>query len=568
VFQAHVQQEILPRVSGVFRRELEGQHLTLLPASSGLSIIGRTYEKPLLLLMVVVALVLLISCANVANLVMARNSSRQREIDVRLAIGASSRRIVSQLFTEALVIALLGAVGGVLVARWACTLMVGLLPEFRIPVVFDLRPDSTVLGFTVGVAGLAAVLFGLTPAVRACRMGGNLLSQSGVRTTGRALTGKLLVAGQLALSLLLLIGASLFLGTMRNLRSIDMGFRPQNVIAIDVSFPRGTSADRIRQTYQQIQARLESHPGVVYASYAFPGIYASGGWFSPVEVEGRPAAPGSDNEVWLLAVGGGFFETTGMGLLQGRYLTTHDLSGPPVAVVNDRLTRQYFGDASPIGRRIRLPGFKPDLREIVGVVRDAYHYGARENPKPMVYLPDAKEGVFLVRVDANTRLASSGIRQAVSAADSTAQVEYIRQLSTIVEGTFNRERFIAALSTAFGMLATLLACIGLYGVMACHLSRRTSELGIRMALGALPRHIKWLAFRETIVLVLVGSGIGIAGAVVGTRYVSGMLYGMEPVEVSVVAGSTLLLSVVALAAGFLPARRAAHVDPMVALRHE
>ena len=188
------------------------------------------------------------------------------------------------------------------------------------------------------------------------------------------------MAGQLALSLLLLIGASLFLGTMRNLRSIDLGFRPQNVMAIDLSFPRGTSADRIRLTYQQIQARLESHPGVVSASYAWPGIYASGGWFSPAEVEGRPAAPGEDDEVWLLAVGGGFFETMGMGLREGRYLNSHDLSGPPVAVVNDRLTRHYFGDTSPIGRRIRLPGFKPELREIVGVVRDAKHYGARESP--------------------------------------------------------------------------------------------------------------------------------------------------------------------------------------------
>ena len=330
--------------------------------------------------MVVVALVLLISCANVANLVMARNSSRQREIDVRLAIGASRRRIVSQLFTEALVIAVLGAVCGGLVARWACGLLVGLLPESRIPIVFDLRPDSTVLGFTVGVAVLTAVLFGLAPAVRACRAGGSLLSQSGIRTTGRSLTGKILVAGQLALSLLLLIGASLFLGTVRHLRSIDLGFRPQSVMAIDVSFPRGTSADRIRQTYQQVQARLESHPGVVSASYAWPGIYASGGWFSRAEVEGRAAAPGEDNDVWLLAVGGGFFETMGMGLLEGRYLNAHDLSGPPVAVVNDRLTRQYFGDTSPIGRRIRLPGFKPELREIVGVVGDAKHYGARENP--------------------------------------------------------------------------------------------------------------------------------------------------------------------------------------------
>jgi predicted permease len=568
VFQAHLKREILPGVSAHFRPVLEGQHLTLRPASSGLSAIGRTYEKPLLLLMAVVALVLLISCANVANLVMARNSSRQREISVRLAIGASHRRIASQLFTEALVIALLGAVCGVLVASWACRLLVSLLPGPRVPLVFDLRPDLTVLGFTAGVAVVTAILFGLAPAVRVCRADGALISQSGTRTTARSLAGRMLVAGQLALSLILLIGAGLFLGTMRNLRSIDLGFRPENVMTFELSFPRGTSAERIRETYQQIQERLESHSGVVSASYAWPGIYASGGWSSPAEAEGGPAVPGEDNEVGLIAVGANFFETIGMGLLQGRCLNTHDLTGPPVAVVNERLARHFFGNTSPIGRHIKLPGNKPELREIVGVVRDAKHYGAREHPWRMVYLPGGKEGSFLVNVRAETRLVSSYIREAVSAADRTAQVERIRQLPAVVEDTFSRERLIAALSTAFGALATLLASIGLYGVMAYQLSRRTSELGIRMALGARPVHIKWLALRETVLLVLAGSAIGVGGAVAAMRYVSSMLYGVNPAEGSVVAGSTLLLSAVALAAGFLPARRASRIDPMTALRHE
>jgi predicted permease len=568
VFHAHLKRDVLPSVSAHFRPLLEAQHVALRPASSGMSIPGRRYEKPLLLLMAVVALVLLISCANVANLVMARNSSRQREINVRLAIGASRRRIVSQLFTEALVIALLSAVLGVIVATWACRLLVSLLPESRVPLVFDLRPDLTVLGFTAGVAAVTAILFGLAPAVRACWESGSLISQSGTRTTARSLSSKILVAGQLALSLLLLIGAGLFLATMRNLRSIDLGFRPQNVMTFELSFPRGTSAERIRQAYEQIQERLGSHPGVVSASYAWPGVYASGGWSSPAEAEGRPAAPGEDNEVGLIAVGADFFETIGLDLLRGRYLNARDLAGLPVTVVNERLARHYFGDTSPIGRRIRLPGLKPELREIVGVVRDAKHYGAREHTWRMAYLPGAKEGSFLVRVHSSASLLGSDIREAASAADSTAQVEHIRQLPAIVEGTFSRERLIATLSTAFGTVATLLACIGLYGVMAYHLSRRTSELGIRMALGAQPGHIKWLAFRETLVLVLAGGAIGIVGSVAATRYVSGMLYGMKPVDVSVVAGSTLLLSAVALAAGFLPARRAARIDPMVALRYE
>jgi predicted permease len=568
VFHAHVRREILPGASAHFRRVLEGQHVTLRPASSGMSIIGRQYEKPLLLLLAVVALVLLICCANVANLMMARNFSRQREINVRLAIGASRRRIVSQLFTEAVVIALVGAVCGVIVARWACRLMISLLPESRIPLVFDLRPDSAILGFTAGVAVVTAILFGLAPAMRACRDNGTLISQGDTRTTVRSLSSKMLVAAQLALSLLLLIGAGLFIGTIRNLRSIDLGFRPQNVMTFDVLFPRGTSAERIRETYLQIQKRLESHPGVVSASYAWPGIYGSGGWSSPAEAEGRPAAPGEDNEVGLIAVGADFFETIGMGLLQGRYLNTHDVTGLPVAVVNDRLARHYFGDTSPIGRRIKLPGNTPELREIVGVVRDAKHYGARERTWRMVYLPGAKEGNFLVRVNTDTRSVGSFIREAVSAADSRAQVEHIRQLPALVEGTFGRERLIAALSTAFGALATLLACIGLYGVMAYHLSRRTSELGIRMALGAQPGHIKWLALRETVLLVLAGSAIGVGGAIAATRYVSNMLYGVKPAEVSVIVVSMLVLSTVAMVAGYVPARRASRIDPMTALRNE
>jgi predicted permease len=568
VFQAHLKREILPGVSPHFRPILGGQHITLRPASSGLSMIGRRYEKPLLLLMAVVALVLLVSCANVANLIMARNASRQREINIRLAIGASRRRIVSQLFTEALLIALLGAVCGVLVASWACRLLISLLPESQVPLVFDLRPDSTVLGFTAGVAIVTAILFGLAPAMRACRTDGTLISQSGTRTTARSLNGKMLVAGQLALSLLLLIGAGLFLQTIRNLRSIDLGFRPQNVMTFDLSFPRGTSAERIRQAYQQIQERLESHPGFFSASYAWPGIYDSGGWSSRAEAEGRPAAPGEDNEVGLIAVGADFFETIGLSLLQGRYLNRHDLNGSPVAVVNERLARHYFGDTSPIGRHIKLPGNKPELREIVGVVRDAKHYGAREHPWRMVYLPGAKEGSFLVRSLADSPLVSAYVREVVSAADRTAQIERIRQLPAVVEGTFSRERLIAFLSTAFGALATLLACIGLYGVTAYHLSQRTSELGIRMALGAQAGHIKWLAFRETLLLVLSGSAIGIGGAVAATRYVSSMLYGVQPAEGSVFAGSILLLSTVALAAGFLPAWRASRIDPLTALRHE
>ena len=275
-----------------------------------------------------------------------------------------------------------------------------------------------------------------------------------------------------------------------------------------------------------------------------------------------------DNEAGLIAVGATFFETMGMSLLQGRFLDARDQPGQPVAVVNERLARHFFAGTSPIGQRIRLPGLEPELREIVGVVRDARHYGARAQPWRMVYLPGAKEGNILVRTRADASAVGSSIREAVSAVDRTAHVERILDLPTVVDDSFGSERLIAALSSSFGALATLLACIGLYGVMAYHLSRRTSEIGIRMALGAQPGHITWMAFRETLTPVFAGSVIGIIAAFAATRYVTAMLYGVEPVDASVVAASTFLLIVVALAAGFLPARRASRVDPVVALKYE
>ena len=439
VFRAHVARDVLPGVPPHFQRILEAQHIRLRPAGSGLSTLGRRYEKPLQLLMAVVALVLLISCANVANLVLARNAARQHEITLRLALGASRGRILSQLFVESLLLALSGAAAGVALAVWANGALISLLPEPQVPLALDLRPDRTVLGFTSAVAVATALVFGLAPALRAYRTSRDRALNSGRRTTGHSLTGRLLVLAQLGLSLLLLIGAGLFLETIRNLKAIDLGFRPENLLTFDVSFPRGTPAERIRQTYQQIQERLASRPGVMAASYSAPGLYEGGGWSSPMETEERRAAPGEDNEVALMAVGPGFVRTIGLELRQGRDLTAYDHSGPPVAVVNETLARRYFGPTSPIGRRIRLPGNQPELREIVGVVGDARHLGARERVWPQVYLPQTMQGsLVVVRSTADARLAGPSIREVVLAVNGTAQVERVQQLDAIVDGTLQQ----------------------------------------------------------------------------------------------------------------------------------
>jgi predicted permease len=572
VFRAHVAEKLLPGTSPHWKPVLETQHATLRPASSGLATTGRQFRKTLLLLLAVVALVLLISCANVANLMLARNAARQQEMSVRLALGASRARIVSQLFTESLLLSLAGGAGGVLLATWGTTLLVSLLPQSRLQLAFDFGPDFTVLGFTAAIAMASAMLFGLAPALRACQ-GGALTLGSGQRTTGRSIGGRLLVAGQLALSLLLLVGAGLFLGTLRNLKRSDLGFRPEHVVTFDLSFPAGTAKDRIAQSYTQIKERIESHPGVIAASYFWPSIYEQGGWSVGITAEGHPETPGEDNDVGAISAGPGFFEALGLRLLQGRYLNAQDIADkPPVVVVNESLARSYFGNASPIGHRIRFPWRPPVVREIVGVVGDAKHYGVREKTWRMVYVPTWKEGSFLVRANVDPRLLSGILREEVPAVDKLAQIEQIRPLETIVDNMVFQERLTATLSTGFGVLALLLAAIGLYGVMAYAVSRRTNELGIRMALGAQRRDVQWLVLRESIRLILMGIAIGLTAAIALTRalssVISGMLYGIKPTDVPVFAGSVLLLVVVAVLAGFLPAWRASRTDPMVALRHE
>ena len=572
VFRAHVAEKLLRGASPRWKPVLETQHVTLRQASSGLATTGRQFEKALLLLLAVVALVLLISCANVANLMLARNAARRQEISVRLALGAGRARIVSQLFTESLLLSLAGAAGGVLLAVWGTSLLVSMLPQSRLPLAFDFHPDSRVLGFTAAIAIASSLLFGLTPALRACQ-GGALALGSGQRTTGRSIGGRLLVAGQLALSLLLLVGAGLFLGTLRNLKRSDLGFRPEHVLTFDLSFPAGTAKDRLPQSYTQIKERLESHPGVIAACYFWPSIYDQGGWSVGIQAEGHPATPGEDNDVGAISAGPGFFEAIGLRLLQGRYLNAQDIAGkPPVVVVNQSLARSYFGNDSPIGRRIRFPGRPPVFREIVGVVGDAKHYGVREKTWRMVYVPGRQGGSFLVRANVDARLLSGIIRDEVSAADKLAQIEQIRPLETVVDNMISRERLTATLSTGFGALALLLAAIGLYGVMAYTVSRRTNELGIRMALGAQRGDVQWLVLRESIRLILAGVAIGVSAAVVLARALSsviaGMLYGVKPTDATIFAGSALLLVAVAVLAGFLPAWRASRIDPMIALRHE
>jgi predicted permease len=571
-FRAHLAESVRPNAAPQWKSLLDIQHITLRPAASGLATTGRKYEKSLVVLFAVVAIVLLISCANIANLILARNTARQQEIVVRLAMGASRRRIARQLFTENLILSLSGAVCAGILATWSTRLLVSLLPQSTGPIAFNLKPDFAVLGFTAAIAVLTAILFGLGPALRSSNERPEASLCGGRRITGSALSGRILLAGQLALSLPLLVAAGLFLETLRNLETSDLGFRPENVVTFDISFPKDAADARVRQAYAQIQRRLESHAGVIVAGYASGGIYGEGGWMGGVEVEGHVNAPGEDDVVGLIAVSPGLFEAAGMGLLQGRYINAQDGSkSPSVAVVNQSFARYYFANASPIGRHVTL--FEEKLaREIVGVVRDARHYGIRERAWPMVYLPDSKPGAFYVRTSLSALALSSIIRGEVTATDKIAQVERVRPFEVDVEDMISPERMTAILSAVFGGLACLMVSIGLYGVVAYGVSRRANEFGIRIALGARQSDIRRLVLGQTLLVVLGGVLTGGALALVTARALSaaigGMLYGIQPTDISVFCGGTVWLIAVSLLAAFIPARRASRVDPMTALRYE
>jgi predicted permease len=574
-FRAHVSDTLLPGASPRWKSMLEAQHVTLRPARSGLATTGRKYEKPLLVLLGVVVVVLLISCANIANLILARNATRRQEIMVRLALGASRGRIAWQLFTEHFLLSFAGAVCAIFLSVWGTRLLLSLLPQSPLPLAFDLRPDFAVFGFTASIAFVTATLFGLGPALRASSEKTEMSFRGGQRITTSFSTGKLLLVGQLALALPLLVGAGLFLETLHNLKSADLGFRPENVVTFDVSFPKGTSADRLGQAYAEIKERLESHPGVLVASYSSPGVYGNGGWSGRITVPGH-STPGEDNDVGMISVGPGFFESVGLGLLQGRYLNSHDQAErPPAAVVNESLARYYFGTDSAIGQRIELAGVPQIPREIVGVVRDARHYGIRERVWRMVYIPAGKSwkgGSFFVRANVNAQLLSDIIRADVAVSDKILHVEEIRPFETVINDMISEEHLTALLSSVFAALACLLAAIGLYGVFAYSVSRRTNEFGIRMALGAQRRDIRRLVLRQTLGVILAGVVIGMAVALGLARTlaaaIAGMLYGIQPTDIGLFVGATVSLIAIALVAASLPARRATRVDPMVALRYE
>ncbi|MGO8732034.1 MAG: ABC transporter permease [Terriglobia bacterium] len=551
--------------------------IELTPAANGLSHLRYEFSLPLKILMAVVMLVLLIACANVANLLLARATTRQREIAVRMSLGAGRSRLIRQLVTESVLLALAGAALGVLLASWAShllLLMVSTGPE-TLPV--RVAPDGAVLAFTLGITFLTAILFGTAPAFRATRLNltGALKEGRGtVAAQTRQRFSRALIVGQVALSLVLLMGAGLFLRSLVNLLNIDLGFNKQNVLRFGVdATAAGYQEDaRLENLMERVEAQVGSLPGVQGVSVA-SFVFNEGGWTTYVTVPGRANSdsnPNVDHDV----VGSGYFQVMGMRLVSGRALGRQDTANSQkVAVINETMARTYFPGESPLGRTF---GIRDDPKEqnieVVGVVRDAKYLYLQEEPMPAAFYPYAQHPGFLsnfvARYSGDPQQVISEVRRAVAEIDPNLPVGDVTTLSREVDDSVVSQRLVAQLSGFFGMLAVFLSCIGIYGSMSYAVARRTNEIGIRMALGADPASMLWMVMREILLLVGSGLAVGVPAALAGSRYVASLVFGLSPYDpISMAVAAALLLAVAAFA-GYLPARRAARVDPMVALRYE
>ena len=566
------------------KREIENMSVEIVPAATGVSILRAQYQEPLRILMCVVAVVLLIACANLANFLMAKTLAREHEIATRLALGAGRWRIVRQMLTESLVLSFSGGLLGLLLAYWGTEALIAFVSQGATFTPIQASPDPRVLAFSFGVSLITGVLFGIGPALRVS----HVAMESGIKSSARTAAGggtgatrlvpRILITAQVALSLGLLVGAGLFLRTLRNLENRNFGFERSNLLVGQVEAKiAGYKSEKVVTLYGQILDRIDALPGVQSATISTSPPMSLGSWMCPVIVKGRETQPQDQNLSVLNGVTPGYFQTLGIGLKEGRFLELRDAAGTPKAVVfNEKLERELFPKGGAIGQRVTFgdPAVDGDW-EIVGVVNDTLYDGPREAPRKLVYFSvdqlrgdDRFVSWLQVRTTGDPERSAASVRAALSQIDPDLPVPSLRTIREHVAIFTSRETLISKLSIFFALLALLLVCVGLYGVMTYSVVRRTNEIGIRMALGAQQRGVFWMILRESMVVLVVGVAIGLPATLAAMRLVQSGLFGLSPsdpltlsVAVAVVAGVTLFAS-------YLPARRATKVDPMVALRYE
>jgi predicted permease len=566
------------------RREYLESRIQLVGGSHGASKLGDSVQ-PLQILMAVVGMILLIACANVANLLLARGCARQREIAVRVAIGASRLRILQQLLVESVLLALAGAVFGLILARWADDLLVRLVSTASSPVFLDLHPDTRVLAFTLGISVLTGILFGLVPGLRAARQEINTtLSGATKGSLGRGAgdarlpAGRILVVGQIAISLTVLIVAGLFLRSFRSLISQDPGFDHDHLLQFDIGFleASGYKGPAVHRVHKELLAHLDAIPQVKGATLAFMSLFAGNDTGSQISVDGSKPKTGPENYVRYDLVAANHFAAIGQPLLLGREFTAEDeRSSQPVGIVTQSFARKYFASANPLGKRVWHDHDHPEAFVIVGVVGDAKHNSLREPTSPQFYMPffnlkgdEPSFCSFEVRYTGNPAAVITAIRAAVRTVAPAVPPVEVRTMNQLIGETLVTERAISQLSNVFGLLALSLAAIGLYGVMSYNVTGRTNEIGIRMSLGAQPGDILKLVLREILLLIGTGIAFGLPSIWAVKSIVAAQLFGISALDPLAISGAALTMAAAAVVAGYLPARWASRIEPMRALHYD
>ena len=564
--------------SAYSREQFMKGRLLVAKADLGYSSLRNDFSTALVVLMAMVGLVLLIACANVANLLIARGFARQKEIAVRLSLGSSRSRLVRQLLVESILLSCIGGVLGLAIAVLLTRALLALVPSQGQPLLISPHPDPRILAFTLGLTFLTGIVFGLLPALRASRpdpwttLKDTVGSIAG--TGGSLFLRKGLVTAQVALSFLLLFGAGLFVRSLQNLKTTETGVQLDNLVTFQISPSlNGYDDNRAQIFYQQLLERLRSAPGVQSAALATVPILSGDEWDSSMGVEGHVAKDGEDQQAFMNAFSPGYFATMNIPILEGRDFRDSDAKQrSTVAIVNKRFADHYFPGQSAVGKHIGQGGGpKTKLNiEIIGVVANSLYEGPREGIHRQVFVPNwgKNSATIYLRAHTGSNDAFNVVRNELKALDPSLPIYAVKTVEGQLDETLLTDRLIAMLSAGFGLLATLLASVGLYGVMAFVVARRKKELGIRLALGAQSGGVMWLVMREVLLLLAIGLAVGIPAAMALGRYVSSQLYGIQAQDPVIAVATVVLLSVVSAAAGLIPAHRASRIDPILALRHE
>lgn len=568
------------------RRLAREARVVVEPGATGISKLRQRFALPLRIVMGVVALVLLIACANITNLLLARAAARQREIATRLSLGAGPARLFRQFLTESILLAISGGLLGLLVATWTSRLLLGLIPSRNVPLALDVHLNLRVLLFTSTVSIAVGLLFGIVPALRVSRT--QLAHTLRLNTGGTVRPGRLLSVAQIALSTMLVFAAGLFVRTLVNLKNVDSGFQPEHVVTFDLAIPKDYAEAKKIEAERLAVERLSALPGVTNASMCWPGAFNGGRFSGNFQIPDAPIPESQQRDIDYLLVSPNFFHTMGSTVLAGRDFDGRDSanarsnasvkidpSGVTVAIVNDSLARTYFPGRNPVGLKIQpFPQSRePVMAEIVGVARDIRHFGLREKPVPALYLPmgemDAPWAPTVeVRLSKDLGTAAREFQRVLAGIDPRLGIENLQTMDQAINAYLEKERLLATIAGLFSSVALLLAAVGLYGVMSYAVARRTKEFGLRMALGAQRRQVLDMILKDGAGVALLGVALGVPAAMALSRFLASLLFDVKPSDVGSLITPLLVMLATAVIAILLPAWRATRVDPMVALRDE